>query len=248
MKNQKSTYSWTAVVIMLILFWPVGIFMLIGKLANDRSANFGGGAGIVKLMGMALVGLGVLVFIVAVTDPELMSGGIISLVVFGLPGLWLLKRSKRMKSTGIRNRGYINYIVNNQVHDIHEVARRMGVSQEVVVKEVNEMINHGMLGRARLNLNTGKIEFPRPQPRPQTHQTPRPQTAQRRPEGYQNRPSTPHRDVRNNGNVPHPQSRPAPEPVKMFSPKTIRCTSCSANNFVENLPAQCEYCGTSLHE
>ena len=240
MSNQrKSTYSWTVVVIALIVFWPVGLFLLIGKVANDRTVSFGGGSGLVKFVGIILVvfaALGLTTFTSG--DASVATGGVIMIIIFGLPGLWLLKKSKGMKNDGNRNRTYINYIVNNQVHDIAELARRMNVSQDTVIRDVNAMIERGMLGRARLNLNNGKIEFPKPRPRPQE----RPQ------EGAQYQRSTPHRDVRTRPS----HNRPAPKPVQNeyeeFQPKTIRCKSCSANNFVESLPAQCEYCGTSLHQ
>ncbi|AIO18635.1 hypothetical protein KQ51_00755 [Candidatus Izimaplasma bacterium HR1] len=230
MNNQKQTYSWTIVVIALIVFWPVGLFLLIGKLSNDRSASFGGGSGLVKFVGIILL-------IIAVSglttftsgDSSVMTGGIIMAIVFALPGIWLLKKSKVIKNDGYKNKAYINYIVNNQVHDVAELARRMNVSQDVVIRDVNGMISKGMLGRARLNLNNGRIEFPRPKPST-THR-----------DAY-NRPSTPHRDERQT------RQRPVEDEYKPFQPKTIRCSACSANNFVETLPAQCDYCGTSLHE
>lgn len=231
MNNQRSTYSWTVVVIMLILFWPVGLFLLFGKLANDRSASFGGGAGLIRFVGFILVAFGVIMlFTLFSGDGEIVAGGIMGAIIFGLPGLWLLKKGKKMRKTGDKNRTYINYIVNNKINDVSELARRMGVSQQQVIDDVNLMINNGMLGRARLNLSNGKIQFPRPKPRPQTQTKPRPRPEQRP------RPTQ--------GHTP----RPEPRPVVTFEPKTIRCTACSANNFVESLPAQCEYCGTSLHE
>lgn len=252
MNNHNSTYSWTVVIIALIVFWPVGIFLLIGKLSNDRTASFGAGSAIVALMGIVLMFVGAMGLIAILSgDGEAAFGGIIMMIIFGLPGLWLLKKSKGIKSAGNLNRRYIDYIVNNQVRDIHELARRMGVSQDKVIADVNSMINRGMLGKARLNLNTGRIEFPVKQA-PQQHTTPRP--LQRDEQGSY-RPSSPHRDVRSQSQRPmqsQPQNRPAPRPVqneyKPFEPKTIRCKACSANNFVESLPAQCDYCGTSLHE
>ena len=82
------------------------------------------------------------------------------------------------------------------------------------------MINRGLLGAARLNLNSGVIQFPRPK---------------RKQDNY----TTQNRNQRTTQYV-EPQ-------FEQFEPKTIRCTSCSANNFIESLPAQCDYCGSSLH-
>lgn len=247
MNNQKSTYSWTVVIIALIVFWPVGIFLLIGKLANDRTANFGGGSGIVKFVGVVLLVFGAFGgFAVFSGDSGAATGGIIMIIIFAIPGFYLIRKSNSIKSKGNVNRQYIELIVNNQVRDVHEIARRMGVSQQTVINDVNSMISRGMLGRARLNLNNGRIEFPKP--RPQAHR-PQPNQGQRTTQGAY-RPSSPHRDVRTG---PRPtQGRPAPRPVednyKPFQPKTIRCKACSANNYVESMPAVCEYCGNSLHE
>ena len=243
MNNQSSTYSWTVVIIALIVFWPVGVFLLIGKLSNDRTANFGGGSGIVKFVGVVLLVFGAFGgFAVFSGDSGAATGGIIMIIIFALPGFWLIKKSKTIKNSGNTNREYINLIVNNQVREIHEIARRLGVSQDKVIKDVNGMINRGMLGRARLNLNTGKIEFPKPAGQRQQQST-----AQRSNQGAY-RPSTPHRDVRGTQRPPQRQARPVQNEYKPFQPKTIRCKSCSANNFVESLPATCDYCGSSLHE
>ncbi len=232
MNNQKSTYSWTVVIIVLIVFWPVGVFLLISKLANDRSTNFGGGAGFIKFVGILLLifaATGLTTFTSG--DSSVATGGIFIVIIFAIPGLWLIRKSRTIKHSGSNNRRYIELIINNQVRDVHEIARRMGVSQDQVISDVNSMINRGMLGRARLNLNTGKIQFPKPthtRPNQEVHRTP-----------------APHRDVRTQQR--RPQSRPSQDNYQPFQPKTIRCKSCSANNYVESLPAVCEYCGSSLH-
>jgi len=229
MSNQtRKTYSWTSIVILLIIFWPIGLIMLFSKLSNDRTASFGGGSGIIKFIGVVLVAFGVIfLFTLASGDASIATTGIVLAAIFAVPGFYLIKKSNQVKNSGTKNRKYIDYIVNNQIHDIHELARRMNVSQEVVIEDVNGMINRGMLGGARLNLKEGVIQFPRPKPR---EEQPRPVT-----------PSTPHRDQR-------PMHREPVQEFKQFEPQTIRCTSCSANNFVESLPATCEYCGTSLHK
>lgn len=242
MSNQRSTYSWTVVIIALIVFWPVGLFLLIGKLANDRTANFGGGSGVVKFVGVILLLFALFGFTsYTVGDSDISSVGTVWIIIFLIPAIYLLRKSKSMRQTGDVNRKYINLIVNNQVRDIHEIARRMGVSQDKVINDVNALINKGMLGRARLNLNTGKIEFPKPAgTRP----------AQPRSNDGAYRPSSPHRDVRTSYRRPE-ERKPetsSQDNYRPFQPKTIRCKSCSANNYVESLPAVCEYCGSSLHE
>ncbi len=238
-QQQRQTYSWTIVIIALIVFWPIGIFLLIGKLTNDRSASFGAGSFIIKFVGGVLLFFGFMGIWYGIDTGE-MTGAIGMIVIFGLPGFWLWKKGRKTKANGIKYKAYINYVVNNEVREVVELSNLMHLSQEQVVNDINDMISKGMLGRARLNLNTGVIQFPKPKPRPST-----PHRDSVRQPSY--RPSTPHRD-----SVRQPQRQAQerrPEPVyKPFEPKTIRCTSCSANNFVEQLPAQCDYCGSSLHE
>jgi hypothetical protein len=236
--QRNSGVSWTVVIIMMILFWPIGVFLLISKLANDRTASFGAGAGIVRFIGYILLFFGVIILLVTISEPDMVGASIFASLIFILPGLWLLKKGRQVRAKGNINRRYIDMIINNQVREIPDLAHRMGLPQSVVMDDVQRMINGGMLGRARLNRELRIIQFPKPKPR--TEQP-----------TYQ-RPSTPVRDVPTPSRQ-RPQDRPAPiqqpqHEFKPFEPKTIRCSSCSANNFVESLPARCEYCGTSLHE
>ena len=243
MNNQRrSGVSWTAVIIMMFIFWPIGVFLLISKLANDRSASFGAGAGIIRFIGFGLMFFGVIILLVSIGDSSMIGPSFVGALIFLLPGLWLIKKGRQVRSKGDVNRRYIDLIINNQIREIPDLAHRMGLPQNVVIQDVQNMINGGMLGRARLNRELGMIQFPRPKPRPQAR--PQAQTYSR---------PTPRRDVPSRSSRPlEPVSAPRrPEPVpeyKTFEPKTIRCTSCSANNFVESLPARCEYCGSSLHE
>lgn len=247
-KRRTTSIPWVVVILCLVFLPPLGVILLLVKLTSDRTMSFGGGSGILKFLSIILLFIAGLFLVMALTESDLVGPGIFLVVLFGLPGVWLYKKGNQIKRDGAKNREYINLIVNNQVHDVHEVARRMNISQDMVIKDVNVMINRGMLGRARLNLNTGKIEFPKRV----DHSTPQ---ARHTASGY--RQSTPHRDIRNNASRPvqgqrqtheRPTPRSAQNEYKPFEPKTIRCKSCSANNFVESLPAVCDYCGSSLHE
>jgi hypothetical protein len=229
MSNQNTkTYSWTAIIIVLFIFWPVGLFMLFSKLSNDRTATFGGGAAMIKFIGVVLVILGVtMLATLSSGDASVATTGVIMAAIFAIPGFYLINKSRDIRKSGNRNRQYIELVINNKVHEVHELARRLRVSQEVVIKDVNDMINRGMLGAARLNLNSGIIQFPRPKQKQEQRY------GERTDSHYNQRPTQ--------------QKRPE-HVYESFQPKTIRCTSCSANNFVESLPATCEYCGNSLHE
>ena len=224
----KQTFGWPIVIIALILFWPVGLILLFVKLANDRSASFGSGAGAIRVIG------GILIFFafiaLAFTFDAGGPVGIVFLLVFLIPGILLMKKGGTVKKTGNINRRYIDMIVNNKVRDLDELARRMQVPKQRVINDVQSLINRGMLGRARLNLNTEVIQFPRPKPRPTQQQRRDPQQV---PNEYQTR--------------AQPQFAKPQRAPERFEPKTIRCKSCSANNWVEELPARCEYCGSSLH-
>jgi len=225
MNNQTHNQgtSWTVVIIVLIIFWPVGIFLLIGKLSSDRSASFGGGTAIIKFLGWGLIGFGAIMLAFGTSDPEYLGTGIGMGLFFALPGFWLIKKAKKSKRLGDKNRSYIQYIVNNEVRDIVELSNRMNFPKETVVSDVNDMIAKGMLGAARLNLNTGTIQFPAPKARPQVAQQPQ----------YSQSPNSHHNSARQ-------------EPRAQAVPKTIKCPGCGANNQGVLLPAECDFCGTSL--
>jgi hypothetical protein len=61
MEKKQMGPSWAAIVILLFLFWPVGLFMLIKKLTNRRYMLSGNNTGAyVAAAIMLLLGIGIL--------------------------------------------------------------------------------------------------------------------------------------------------------------------------------------------
>ena len=229
--RQESSTSWITIIIVLVLFWPVGLILLFKKLSSDRSATFSGGS-IITFIGWALFIFGLMGIIMAFDDPEMVSPGITVLVIFGIPGLLLIKKGKTTKKQGLKYKKYIQVIINEEVTDIDEIAAIMKKPSTEVYSDICEMISKGLLGSAKINKSRNTIDFIRPQYNSDNQE-------------YVNVNKTPQMQTAYTYGT---QAQYKQEPVVTFEPKTIRCKACSANNFVESLPAQCDYCGSSLHE
>lgn len=228
MDNNQQTTSWTAVIIMLIIFWPIGLVLLFKKLNGDRSAQFSGG-GVITVIGWILIVFGISGIAMMSDGSEMIGPGIMMIVIFGVPGFFLIKKGRKTKKQAEKSRRYIQLIVNEQVTDIQDLALRTRQSREQVINEVSDMMSKGTLGSARFNKSMTEIEIQ--------------QRTRRR-----HQPVNPHPAVQPSNTRHSEPSRRREEPVKTFEPRSIRCSACSAINFVDSLPAQCEYCGSSLHD
>ena len=117
-QNNKKSYSWTTIVIVLFIFWPIGLIMLFSKLSNDKTASFGDGAGVIKFIGVVLVLFGGLMFFTLLLgDATMIVGGLFTGALFTVPGFYLIKKSKEVQNSGNKNRKYIELIINNKRHD-----------------------------------------------------------------------------------------------------------------------------------
>lgn len=62
--EKNNTPAWGVVILLLIVFWPVGIYLLYRKLSGNRADNSEGGKGL-KVFGIVLLVIGVIYFIMA---------------------------------------------------------------------------------------------------------------------------------------------------------------------------------------
>ncbi|MDD4310531.1 MAG: hypothetical protein PHO32_09140 [Candidatus Cloacimonetes bacterium] len=157
--NKKSFWIW--IIVGLILFWPVGLGMLILKLKNDRSATMNGiFANVISFVGWCLVIFGVLVFIACVGVPEAVGAGIFSFLLLGGGGFVMLRLSKKMKSRGSRYKKMINLVVNQKQTSIDNIASAVGLPYDDVVADLQTMINSHYFPGASIDSTNREIILP----------------------------------------------------------------------------------------
>ena len=150
------THSWSLVIFLLIIFWPVGVYFLIRKLSGDKKASLSSGR---KMMiwGWVIVGMGV------ISWTSLMEDGIIDgtlgMLFFVFLGLTLVYLGKKSSINAAKYKKYIDLIVNRKVRSIPTISSAIPVSHDIAIKDIQEMIHKGFFEDAYINYNQDEIVF-----------------------------------------------------------------------------------------
>lgn len=159
--NAKKSTSWGWIAFWFILFWPVGVFLMLKKLSSDKSATMNS-TKILPVVSLVLMGVGVIYLILAITDDSSM---IPAAIVFGAPGIWLFFKARKTKATGERYKKYIALIVNQSQTSIDNIASAVGVSYEIAVKDLQKMIDTDYFAGAYIDVAQREIVLMKATPR-----------------------------------------------------------------------------------
>lgn len=151
----KSSISWGVIILFMILFWPVGVFLLIRKITQDKAA--------VLKNSKVFFGIGVFLIVVAIFgvtgDLTAANGQIDSLASTLAAGIFLLAGggaliyfSRKMKREGLKYKRYISVVVNNGVTSIDDIAAAVPCTYDDAVIDLQKMIDIGYF-------NNGYIDF-----------------------------------------------------------------------------------------
>lgn len=153
---EKKGTKWGWIIFWLFLFWPVGLFLLIKKLATDKAALMSRKTGALSVIGWILLIVGCMGFLA-----ELSSGpdgyGMMLVLIFAAGGFLLLRKASKTKKTAARYKKYIDIVVNQNVRGIDNIVSVVGLSYDVVVKDLQDMINIGYLKDAYIHLGNREI-------------------------------------------------------------------------------------------
>ena len=133
MQRQKKPISWVWIILALIIFWPVGLLLLVFRLVSDRSAvmTCGRTLGIVSWI---LIVLGLLI----IFGDEVIIG-----CVFMLGGICLNVLSRKTKKRAALYRQYISLVANHRMTSLDEISAAIGLSFDTVTSDLTNMINAG---------------------------------------------------------------------------------------------------------
>lgn len=156
-KINGSGPSWGAVIILLFVFWPVGLYLLIKKLSSDKAAAISSGGKGLKIAGIVMIvfaAVGALGFLSSAIDYGVTSddiGGLVFLLFFAAGGAALLRKAKNIKKEAESIKEYLAIIVNGGVRQLDTIASTAGKTYEVVRKDIKNMIDKGYLKNAYID-------------------------------------------------------------------------------------------------
>jgi len=142
----KQPISWVWVILALVIFWPVGIILLIKRLSSDRNAAFKGSR-LLKVMYIVLFAIG---------GFTLLGGSVIGLMfIAGGVAIFMLARKNNEKVA--RYKKYMNLVTNHSLTYINEIAQNVGISPEIAKKELQAMIDMDIFEGAMIDVVTNEI-------------------------------------------------------------------------------------------
>ncbi len=172
--SQSKSISWKAVVILLVLFWPVGLVLLCMKMGQDKSVTFQSSK-TVGIVGWVLIAMAAFYLLGGLTgNLDTSSGGdpvfgmIAATVLFGGGGVCLLFVSRRMKANARKYRKYIDLVINQEQTSLDNIAAAMALPYEIVRRDLQKMIDIGYFAGAYIHDTDREIVKPRPAPAEET--------------------------------------------------------------------------------
>ncbi|MCR5254318.1 MAG: hypothetical protein K6D96_00170 [Acetatifactor sp.] len=156
MEKVKKSPSWVAIVLWFIFFWPVGVYLLIKKVTNDKSAAMHNSK--------VLLGIGIFflfcafVMITQLFDSSSDTSSTLSGVLFyGAGGGGLIYAAKRLKDTGERYKKFIDIVINQRQTTIDNIASQMGLGYDETVNGLQKMIDKGYFNGAYIDQGNHEI-------------------------------------------------------------------------------------------
>lgn len=154
MENKGTKWGW--IIFWLIIFWPVGLHLLVKKLATDQSALMSGKTSKLPVVGWGLIAFGVMGFFVEFSDTPDASGLMLGLA-FVIGGVLLLLKVSKTKKTAVKYKKYIDTVVNQNVRSMDNIASILALPYDVVAKDLQEMIDIGYLKDAYIHQSNREI-------------------------------------------------------------------------------------------
>jgi hypothetical protein len=217
--QEKKSTSWGVIILLLIFFWPVGLFLLYRKISGDKAAALKNSK-ILNILGWVFAASAVIYVIMAITgNVEINNGSsvvgtlIVGLVFYGGGGALMIYIAKKMEINAEKLKKYIAIVINNNQTSIDNIAAAVPVSYEEATKDLQKMIDTGYFENAYIDVSEREIVL----------------TNKKKEQKYSSS------NVQVDGTVDEPQIKGA------------ICRSCGANNkVVKGQICECEYCGSLL--
>ena len=165
---EKKGTSWGWIIFWLVIFWPVGLFLVVKKFASDKSAIMSGKTGVLSVVGWILAGFGGICVLAADGDSSMVIVGLL----FIAGGVMLLRKASTIKKTAVRYKRYIDIVVNQNVRSIDNLVSAMGLSYDVVSQDIQKMIDIGYLKDAYIHQGNREIVLMQQETVPATYEQP----------------------------------------------------------------------------
>src|ERR1017187_3129435 len=142
MQNDRNVIPWYlngwALIGALIIFWPVGLLLVLGRVKTDRSFH-GAAARSLQVAGWILTVTFGIVFLIGLiglpseSNKSIAVAGIAICLLLTVGGCILISKGAKLRRIISRRRQFISLIVNEQSTSIDSMASQLGCRVEVAL-------------------------------------------------------------------------------------------------------------------
>lgn len=161
--------SWPAIIIIFIVFFPVGLFLIWKRTTIDKKAALFSGR-VVGIFGWISLSFALLGFLVCISE-GFGSDDVTAITFFLLAGAGLVTLGKKIKNSASKSRKYISIIANHGIIDIDNIAAAIPTSYDNAKKDLQKMIDTGFFEGAYINESERQIVLPEKHQEPQCNQS-----------------------------------------------------------------------------
>lgn len=219
MENKPGGTSWGIIILLLILFWPVGLYFLYKKVTGNK-ADALKNSKLLHNIGCVFVVFAFIYLLMILTgnatteDDSSTAGSLyVAIAFFGGGGVFMIYTAKKIKANAEKSKKYIAIVVNNNKTAIDNIAAAIPTSYEQAVKDLQKMIDKGYFLNAYIDIAQREIVMPE----------------------------------RRNTQLTEPQLYSQINVVDQPEMKVVICKNCGGNNkIVDGTVCECEFCGSLL--
>lgn len=163
---QKKSFSWGIIALMFFLFFPIGIWMLVKKMTDEKFNYIKNGKSL-KILAWILIGFAVMYLIMGITGEleteegsSVVGGVIVMLMIFGGGGAFALYKAHSYIKKGTKYNRYISIINSSNDTLIDNIAAAYPTSFEQAAKDLQSMLDDGYFMNAYIDLNRRELIMP----------------------------------------------------------------------------------------
>ena len=163
---QKKSFSWGIIALMFFLFFPIGIWMLVKKMTDEKFNYIKNGKSL-KILAWILIGFAVMYLIMGITGEletedgsSVVSGVIVMLMIFGGGGAFALYKAHSYIKKGTKYNRYVSIINSSNDTLIDNIAAAYPTSFEQAAKDLQSMLDDGYFMNAYVDLNRRELIMP----------------------------------------------------------------------------------------
>lgn len=163
---QKKSFSWGIIALMFIVFFPIGIWMLVKKMTSEKFNYIKNGKSLKVLAWILIIFAAIYLMMLITGDLEAEDGSsvvgslIMMIMLFGGGGAFALYKAHSYIKKGTKYNRYVSIINSNNTTLIDTIAVAYPTTYEKAAEDIQSMIDDGYFMNAYIDLNRRELIMP----------------------------------------------------------------------------------------